>query len=73
MDVLGSVRPSTIDVIPPLIEDLGSMLNVGKIIIGYWRVVRPSYLRIFIARSDPAMNYGLIPAVLMAKIASIRR
>lgn len=68
MDVLGSVRPSTIDVIP-LIEDLGSMLNVGKIIIGYWRVVRPSYLRIFIARSDPAMNYGLIPAVLMAKIA----
>ncbi len=72
MDVLGSVRPSTIDVIP-LIEDLGSMLNVGKIIIGYWRVVRPSYLRIFIARSDPAMNYGLIPAVLMAKIASIRR
>lgn len=68
MDVLGSVKPSTIDVIP-LIEDLNSMLSIDKIIIGYWKAVRPSYLRIFIARSDPAMNYGLVPAVLMAKIA----
>ncbi|GAB6947742.1 phosphoenolpyruvate carboxylase [Vulcanisaeta sp. JCM 16161] len=68
MDVLGSVRPNTIDVIP-LIEDLNSMMSIDKIIIGYWKVVKPSYLRIFIARSDPAMNYGLIPAVLMAKVA----
>ncbi len=69
MDVLGSVKPGTIDVIP-LIEDLDSMLGgIGKIIIGYWKAIRPSYLRVFIARSDPAMNYGLVPAVLMAKIA----
>lgn len=68
MDVLGSVRPSTIDVIP-LIEDLNSMLGISRIIIGYWKAIRPKYLRVFIARSDPAMNYGLIPAVLMAKIA----
>ncbi|BDR92534.1 phosphoenolpyruvate carboxylase [Vulcanisaeta souniana] len=68
MDVLGSVKPNTIDVIP-LIEDLNSMLGIGKIIINYWRFIRPSSIRVFIARSDPAMNYGLIPAVLAAKIA----
>ena len=68
MDVLGSVRPSAIDVIP-LIEDLNSMLGINRIIIGYWKAIKPKYIRVFIARSDPAMNYGLIPAVLMAKIA----
>ncbi|MGC8543363.1 MAG: phosphoenolpyruvate carboxylase, partial [Vulcanisaeta sp.] len=68
MDVLGSAKPSTIDVIP-LVEDINSMLSINKIMIGYWKVIKPKYLRVFIARSDPAMNYGLIPAVLMAKIA----
>ncbi|WP_069807430.1 phosphoenolpyruvate carboxylase [Vulcanisaeta thermophila] len=71
LDIIGEVKPRFIDVIP-LIEDLNSMLNVDRIITGYWKVVRPRYVRLFIARSDPAMNYGLIPAVLMAKVALSR-
>ena len=67
-DILGDVNPRTIDVIP-LVEDMDAMLNVDKIIVGFWKIARPSYMRVFIARSDPAMNYGLIPAVLLAKIA----
>ena len=31
--------------------------------------VKPSYVRVFIARSDPALNYGLVCAVLLSKIA----
>ncbi|MCP8306125.1 MAG: phosphoenolpyruvate carboxylase [archaeon] len=31
--------------------------------------VRPKYVRVFIARSDPALNYGLICAVILNKLA----
>ncbi|MFP3491290.1 MAG: phosphoenolpyruvate carboxylase [Vulcanisaeta sp.] len=71
IDVLGDVMPKTIDVIP-LVEDMGSLLNIGGIITGFWKVARPRQMRVFIARSDPAMNYGLIPAVILAKIAISR-
>jgi phosphoenolpyruvate carboxylase len=67
-DFLGEFNPKTIEVIP-LIEDINSMLNINQIIESYIKVIRPKYLRVFLARSDPAMNYGLIPAVLMVKIA----
>ncbi|MEM0174112.1 MAG: phosphoenolpyruvate carboxylase, partial [Sulfolobaceae archaeon] len=67
-DWLGEFNPKSIEVIP-LIEDMNSMFRVSEIIEGYIRAIRPNYLRVFLARSDPAMNYSLISAVLMVKIA----
>lgn len=67
-DWLGEFNPKSIEVIP-LVEDMNSMFNITEIIEGYIKAVKPSYLRVFLARSDPAMNYSLISAVLMVKIA----
>ncbi len=67
-DLVGDIYPKTIEVIP-LVEDVDSMQNIDKIIAGFYKVIRPKYIRVFLARSDPAMNYGIIPAVLSVKIA----
>ncbi len=65
---VGAFKPKAINVIP-LVEDFKSLLNIDHIIKPYLDVVKPKHLRVFIARSDPALNYGLIPAVLLSKIA----
>jgi len=67
-DWIGSFKPKTIKVIP-LVEDFDSMLHVDKIVTPYIKTVKPKNQRVFIARSDPALNYGLICAVLLSKIA----
>lgn len=67
-DWIGSFKPKSIEVIP-LIEDMESILKADQIVEPYLRVVRPKYLRVFIARSDPALNYGLVCAVILCKIA----
>lgn len=67
-DLVGEIYPKRIEVIP-LIEDKDSLLNTRNIIEGYYRAIKPSYMRLFIARSDPAMNYGMLTAVLLAKYA----
>lgn len=67
-DIIGDTNPKSIEIIP-LVEDMNSLLNIRKIVEGFWRHVKPSYLRVFIARSDPAMNYGLLSAILLAKYA----
>jgi len=67
-DIIGSTKPEVIEVIP-LLEDIYSILKLDTIIGEYIARVKPSYLRVFIARSDPALNYGLIPATILAKIA----
>lgn len=67
-DWLGCFKPPAIEVIP-LIEDMESLLRTGRIVADYIRAVHPPYLRTFLARSDPALNYGIIPAVLLSKIA----
>ena len=67
-DWIGTFQPKTIKVIP-LVEDMDSILNVDKIVRPYLQAVKPKHQRVFIARSDPALNYGLICAVLLAKIA----
>ncbi|MCW4006113.1 MAG: phosphoenolpyruvate carboxylase [Candidatus Bathyarchaeota archaeon] len=67
-DWIGATKPKSINVIP-LVEDYNSMLTVDKIITPYIKAVKPKNLRFFIARSDPALNYGSICAVLLSKIA----
>lgn len=67
-DWIGTFKPKTISVIP-LVEDFNSLLTVDKIITPYINSVKPKNLRVFIARSDPALNYGLLCAVLLSKIA----
>lgn len=67
-DWLGEFKPKTIEIIP-LVEDFDSILNVDQIVDPYIKVAKPKQLRVFTARSDPALNYGLICAVLLSKIS----
>jgi phosphoenolpyruvate carboxylase len=67
-DFVGEINPKKVEVIP-LIEDKDSLLKVEDIVSGYYKAIRPNYMRVFIARSDPAMNYGMLSAVLLAKYA----
>ena len=64
-DWIGGFRPQRLEVIP-LLEDAESILGLEHVLEPYVEAVRPGYLRVFIARSDPALNYGLIPATLLA-------
>lgn len=70
-DWIGSFAPQKIDVIP-LFEDQASMLNAAGIVGRYMQDKDLAYQRVFLARSDPAMNYGMIPAILLNKIALFR-
>jgi len=74
---IGSGNPPLIEIIP-LVEDLPDMMKIGDLIRKYVALYRKKglsrikgleYLRPFVARSDPALNYGLVPAVLGAKLA----
>ena len=67
-DWIGEFKPERINVIP-LLEDLEHMLNAHDMTREYLRDKDVEYQRVFLARSDPAMNYGLISAVLLNKIA----
>ena len=66
-DWVGATKPKHISVIP-LVEDFQSILNIDRIVQPYINLTKPKNLRVFIARSDPALNYGLICAVLLSKI-----
>jgi phosphoenolpyruvate carboxylase len=58
----------------PLFEGVATQINAKKILLKYLRLhnktfgFNPSYLRVFIARSDPAVSSGIIPTVLANKI-----
>lgn len=67
-DWVGPLRPGTIEVIP-LVEDMESLLRVDEVVRPYVDAARPRYLRVFIARSDPALNYGLVCATVLSKLA----
>jgi phosphoenolpyruvate carboxylase len=65
---IGEFKPEKINVIP-LFEDMEHMLNAHNITKEYLQDKDVAYQRVFLARSDPAMNYGLVSAVLLNKIA----
>ena len=67
-DWVGSVKPNQIELIP-LIEDMKSLLKIDTIVEPYINSAKPRYIRVFIARSDPALNYGLVSATILSKIA----
>jgi phosphoenolpyruvate carboxylase len=67
-DWLGEFRPEEIGIIP-LFEDIPIMLNCHKILEEYMKDKKFEEVRVFLARSDPALNYGFIPATLAAKMA----
>ena len=66
-DWVGATNPKNISVIP-LVEDFKSIVNVDSIVLPYIKMAKPKHMRVFIARSDPALNYGLICAVILSKI-----
>ena len=68
---IGDLRPKEISVIP-LVEDMEHLLLIDELVEEYLRLVKTDQMRVFIARSDPALNYGLIPSVLLAKVALAR-
>ncbi len=59
----------------PLFEQIDIIINSHRILEEYleshrWRFgAVPSYMRPYLARSDPALNSGLVPTVLAIKIA----
>jgi phosphoenolpyruvate carboxylase len=65
---IGEFKPERINVIP-LFEDVEYMLNAHNITKEYLQDKDVDYQRVFLARSDPAMNYGFVSAVLLNKIA----
>lgn len=65
---LGNFRPDTIEVIP-LLEDKERLLEADRIVEEYLRDKDIAQQRVFLARSDPALNYGQIGAVLLEKVA----
>jgi phosphoenolpyruvate carboxylase len=67
-DWIGSLKPSSIEVIP-LVEDMKSILGIAPILEQYIAHVHPRYVRVFIARSDPALNYGLVCSTILSKLA----
>lgn len=65
---IGEFKPETINVIP-LFEDKDDMLNAHETLKTYLSDKQLDYQRVFLARSDPAVNYGSLSAVLINKIA----
>lgn len=65
---IGEFYPEEINVIP-LFETKEAILNSHEILEEYLTGKNFEYQRVFLARSDPAMNYGLISAVIYDKYA----
>ncbi len=66
---VGDFKPEKINVIP-LIEDKDSMLDSDRIVKGYLdKTEKQEYQRVWLARSDPALNYGNLSAILVNRIA----
>src|SRR5438093_1502375 len=64
----GRFSPPTVRMIP-LIEDREHLVTADDLVRDYLRARELDHVRVFIARSDPALNYGYVSAVLLALIA----
>jgi phosphoenolpyruvate carboxylase len=64
---LGDFAPEEISLIP-LVEDRASLSSADKIVGGYLEGKKLECQRVFLARSDPALNYGSLAAVLLNKL-----
>ncbi|MDQ2915513.1 MAG: phosphoenolpyruvate carboxylase [Chloroflexota bacterium] len=64
----GRFSPPTVRMIP-LIEDREHLLAADDLVRDYLRGKDLDHMRVFIARSDPALNYGYLSAVLLALVA----
>lgn len=62
----------------PLFEDVPTIIDSDKILEKYLKLYHkefkkyPPYMRPYVARSDPALNFGIVPTVLAIKIALSR-
>jgi phosphoenolpyruvate carboxylase len=62
----------------PLFETVHTIINSHQLLEKYLKLyqhkfkTRPAYMRPFVARSDPALNSGIVPTVLAIKIAFSR-
>jgi phosphoenolpyruvate carboxylase len=66
---LGDFQPEHLRIIP-LFEDKESMLSSDKIVEKFIKEEKvKDYQRVWLARSDPALNYGSLACVLTEKIA----
>ena len=65
---VGPFEPATVEVIP-LIEQREAMLGADEIVREYATAQDKDSVRVFLARSDPALNYGSVAADLINKVA----
>lgn len=65
---IGKFRPATVNVIP-LFEDIHSIMNAADTVKRYMKGKPIEYQRVFLARSDPAMNYSSLSVILALHIA----
>lgn len=65
---LGSFRPQRINVIP-LFEGVENILNAASVMEEFLQDKELEHQRVFLARSDPAMNSGLVSTILANKIS----
>ena len=70
-DFVGEFFPKRVRVIP-LIEDMENLFACDRIVEEYVRGRDLPYQRVFFARSDPALNYGIVAAELVLKVGLLR-
>ena len=56
----------------PLIEDMEHLFYCDRIVEEYLQDRDLPYQRVFLARSDPALNYGMVAAELILKVGLLR-
>ena len=70
-DWVGEFYPKSVRVIP-LIEDMEHLFYCDHIVEEYVQDRDLPYQRVFLARSDPALNYGMVAAELILKVGLLR-